>query len=304
MNTSTRITKESITDVEDSISVVIPTYARPEQLPVAIKTVLNQSENPTEIIVSDNDPLGSASWICDEQSHTSIVYVNASAIRGASHARNSGAREARGEWIAFLDDDDRWSPRYLVNALERGKCQSADMVLTPMMRDYSGDVRPGKNPREGVPFETLLRDGNFGITGSNIFIRKRVFRSLGGFDRLMPASEDIDLFVRFKRGGFKYAVTPEALVVQSIHDGQRLSQTSSMSLYRGTKQLKEKHARFVSSSTRRKLSGRVHERGFHAEKGFKKKLVHATAAALSGNTGPFGDSLRAVKRGLVITRSK
>lgn len=286
----------------DSISVIIPTCVRSERLLVAIDGVLEQSEHPLEIIVSDSDPAGSARQVCDEHGLFSVVHIDASAIKGVSHARNTGAQEARGEWIAFLDDDDRWSSKYLENALARGQHTNVEMILTPFIRDYFGRAPNGKKPEEGVSIELLLRDGNFGIVGSNIFIRSRVFRSIGGFDRLLPTSEVIDLLIKFVRGGFNYAVVPDALVMLSTHDDPPLRESGSMSLYQGTKRLYEKYARLVSGSTKRRLSGRVHGRGFDAEQDFRKKLGHAAAAALNGNMVPVHDSLRALKRALSIPR--
>jgi glycosyltransferase involved in cell wall biosynthesis len=297
-----QIVNEPAAQATDAISVVIPTYARPERLLIAINSVLDQSSSPVEIIIADNDPAGSARQVCDEQASPLLVHVDASGIRGASHARNVGAQEAKGKWVAFLDDDDRWSTEYLEKTLERGRHKNVDMVLTPTMRDFSGEITPGKRPWEDVSFEQLLYNGNFGIVGSNIFIRTTVFRSIGGFDRLLPTSEDIDLFVRFDRGGFKYAVVPDPYVVQSIHSDQRLSETGSMLLYEGTKRLRDKYAQTVSKPTKRRLSARVHGRGFDAENGIVKKLGHAVTAALNGNSEPARQILRALKRALSIPR--
>ncbi|MGI0015089.1 MAG: glycosyltransferase family 2 protein, partial [Nitrososphaera sp.] len=91
------------------ISVLIPTYNRPEFLRLAIVSVLNQTFQDFEIIVVDD-----ASWTPGTQSVTEgfadkrIKYVRHPVNRGLSAARNSGIRAAVGRYIALLDDDDEW----------------------------------------------------------------------------------------------------------------------------------------------------------------------------------------------------
>lgn len=278
------------------ISVVIPTFQRPDQLVTAIKSVTSQTLQPVEILISDNDPDESVRQVCRDLGIPLVVYLNSSNIKGASHARNAGASIARGEWLAFLDDDDRWLPEYLEQAIETGTAGAADLILTPTVRDYSGVLEPGKQPTEGIGFDDLLRYGNFGIVGSNIVVKTETFRDLGGFDEIMPASEDIDLLVRLIQAGLSYNVTPRELVIQAVHEDGRLSDYGSIPMYLGAKKLREKYGGMVDEASRRKLSGRVHSRGYFAELNFRRKMFHLVASTRYGNYAPAGDVVRLLKR--------
>jgi glycosyltransferase involved in cell wall biosynthesis len=280
----------------DSISVVIPTFKRPDRLIVAIRSAASQVPMPLEIIVSDNDASESARDVCESPDLPDVVYVNSSQKSGASHARNVGVLVARGAWLAFLDDDDHWLPQYLAQALETGTSASAEMVLTPTLRELDGELNFGKTPLVDSDIDSLLSGGNFGVVGSNIFITNQCFKALGGFDQTMPTSEDIDLLARFVRGRFNYAVGANQLVVQTVHSEGRLSDHGSTIMYQGIARLLEKHAPFVNKSARRKLTGQVHMRGYFAEHGVRNRLRHLVLAKWNGNNTPAGDVVRKMRR--------
>jgi glycosyltransferase involved in cell wall biosynthesis len=100
------------------VSVVIPTRRRPRWVVCAIKSALAQSHGRLEVIVvvdgSDPETGAVLSFIDDERLRVIELPENA----GGSEARNTGVREARGEWVAFLDDDDEWVPEKLEKQLE------------------------------------------------------------------------------------------------------------------------------------------------------------------------------------------
>lgn len=98
------------------ISVVIPTYNRALQVPVAVRCALEQSSPPFEVIVVDDGSTDATSEALASLMDR-IRYVQ-TPNEGASAARNRGILEARGEWIAFLDSDDTWSPSKLQRQME------------------------------------------------------------------------------------------------------------------------------------------------------------------------------------------
>lgn len=104
-----------------AISAVITTYQRPESLRDAVKSVLGQSVLPSELIIIDNNPQGSAALDGFDLPPTSPIPVRVvnEARPGVSAARNRGFDEARGHYVAFLDDDDEWCGDHLENFLER-----------------------------------------------------------------------------------------------------------------------------------------------------------------------------------------
>jgi glycosyltransferase involved in cell wall biosynthesis len=102
-----------------SISVVIPTYDRGQAVESAIRSALEQSCPPLEVIVVDD---GSRDATCDvvagiDDPGRRIRYVRQE-NRGVAAARNRGVHAARGDWIAFLDSDDVWLPKRIAHACD------------------------------------------------------------------------------------------------------------------------------------------------------------------------------------------
>jgi glycosyltransferase involved in cell wall biosynthesis len=93
------------------VTAVIPTCGRPGLLPGAVRSALRQTWPKMEVVVVVDGP--------DAATEAQLVLIHDSRLRtvilerpsGGSDARNAGVRAARGEWIAFLDDDDEWLPK-------------------------------------------------------------------------------------------------------------------------------------------------------------------------------------------------
>ena len=129
------------------VSVIIPTYKRPDMIARAIDSVLNQTYKNIEIIVvDDNDPSfwerkATAEVMNQYESNLKVTYIQHECNRNGSVARNTGWRHAKGMYITFLDDDDEISPRKIqvqVECLEKldrawGACYTAYHTL--MLRE-------------------------------------------------------------------------------------------------------------------------------------------------------------------------
>ncbi|MCX7872532.1 MAG: glycosyltransferase family 2 protein [Verrucomicrobiae bacterium] len=117
------------------ISVILPTRLRPKLFKRALASLLNQTHNDYEIIVVDDNPLDSrlekfpelANLLSDKK----VRVVVDPFPKNAAHARNLGLETARGEWIAYLDDDDAYRPNKL-------KLQIASAKQTGLPLGFSG----------------------------------------------------------------------------------------------------------------------------------------------------------------------
>jgi glycosyltransferase involved in cell wall biosynthesis len=94
------------------VSVIIPTHNRPDRLPRAVASVLNQTFRDVEIVIVDDASADDAAEVVARQDPR-IRYVRHGSPKGACGARNTGIRLARGEFVGFLDDDDEWLPEKL-----------------------------------------------------------------------------------------------------------------------------------------------------------------------------------------------
>lgn len=207
------------------ISVIIPTCDRPaEFLRDAIESVMSQTSPPDEVIVVDNgtrdaDPAALPAGV--------TLYRLPPRV-GPSRARNFGAAMAKGTNLAFLDDDDLWDSKFLQQcskALEEDKSECVyGFVLHLRNACMSIKFSPSA---ENFSLEQLLRK-NPGASGQNLFIRKKTFWCVGGFDERLWNSEDRDLGIRLVLSGVRISFCPAAKAIVRTHTGSRLSDRPSV----------------------------------------------------------------------------
>ncbi len=120
-----------------SVSVIIPTHKRTSMLSRAIDSVISQTVSPKEILVVDDVSDQDTKVLIDKYSRYDIRYICNTVGRGACSSRNLGAKEAHGDFIAFLDDDDEWLPEKLEEQLNEIKQQpKIDAVFTRISIRY------------------------------------------------------------------------------------------------------------------------------------------------------------------------
>ncbi|MCK5112372.1 MAG: glycosyltransferase family 2 protein [Thermoplasmatales archaeon] len=200
------------------VSVIIPTYNRPDFLKKAIKTVLNQTYKNLEILVIDDASTADNQKIINNFNDNRIIYFKNKTRRGASYSRNVGIKNAKGKFIAFLDDDDEWMPEKIekqVESMEKHK----DVALAIC---YSLDKRFGhervNKPPEIISHELILKSFNLSSTSSYL-VRKDAIDEAGGFDILLPSAQEYDLAIRLSKH-HKICCIPEILMVQHSTEGQ------------------------------------------------------------------------------------
>jgi glycosyltransferase involved in cell wall biosynthesis len=180
------------------VSVVIPTRGRWPLLKQTLVAALAQEGVSHEVLVVDDGSRDETAVELGEVGDERLRTVRHERPRGVAVARNRGIAEARGEWVAFLDDDDLWSPHKLRNQLDVSAVASADFA-------YSAVVAVDKHIRvtRALPFpspdELLrleLRQNAVPAGGSNVIVRADLLRRLGGFDERLYHLADWDLWVR------------------------------------------------------------------------------------------------------------
>lgn len=182
------------------ISVVIPTHNRVSLLPRAIKSALNQSFSDIEVIVvSDGSTDGTDEQmkkLSEEDSR--IIYISYYPGHNGNYARNTGIKAAKGEYIAFLDDDDEWLPTKLEEQLAVMESDnSIGLVYTGTHSIYVDDgIEYDSFPEmEGNMSRKILLSNFIGST-TTVMVRKKIFEKVGLFDEELPAIQDYDLWIR------------------------------------------------------------------------------------------------------------
>ncbi len=182
------------------ISVILPTFDRPELLKRALASVALQTFRDFELIVVDDastdgrPPAGSA-WDIP-----SITLIQHEVNRGPAAARNSGITAAKGDWIAFLDSDDSWEPEKL--AAQAGFFRSADRALancTGFRLHRGGHVSEVCYNMAPGEFGTQILWGCRISPGSCLMVHRQVFKTVGPFDETLRRLEDWDWLLRFSQ---------------------------------------------------------------------------------------------------------
>ncbi|MEP5937543.1 MAG: glycosyltransferase [Erythrobacter sp.] len=184
-------------------SVIIPAYNAEETLRSTAASVLNQSETDLElIIVDDGSTDETLNLMLEVASRDLRVRAISRQNGGVSSARNLGAELARGEFLAFLDADDRWHREKLATHREHHR-------QAPGLDASFAEVTfwdEGASPSTAMPTTTLVGQRDYSVsdlivenpvcTTSNLVIRRENFDLLGGFDTSMRYAEDQDFLVR------------------------------------------------------------------------------------------------------------
>ena len=208
------------------ISVIIPVLNNHKKCNQAVRSVLSQTYPNFELIVIDDCSSPPISLPDDSRIKLFRNRVN----EGAAHSRNRGVANAKGEYIAFLDSDDRW----LDIKLERqwrhlyGKQNMHAHEERPLAISVGTRVISKTKKRNellipvGSSNETDFLSGNWFFPGTALLIKESNFDELGGFDKHLRRLEDFEFFIRFCRQGGELVVLDEELCVVNREPHARL----------------------------------------------------------------------------------
>jgi len=199
------------------VSVVVPTRDRWSLLGVTLTAALAQRGMSLEVVVIDDGSSTPPPRI-PALEDSRVRLIRNAGPRGVAHARNLGIAEARGKWIAFLDDDDLWAPDKLlrqINAAEAGGASFAYAAVALVTGDL-GRVRLAAAP-DSERLGQMLRAYNAIPAGaSNVVADASLVRELGGFDPTFSHLADWDLWIRLAERG-DGAACADTLVGYRLH---------------------------------------------------------------------------------------
>jgi glycosyltransferase involved in cell wall biosynthesis len=227
---------QNITEQSPLFSVIIPTHNRAYLLTRAIQSVLNQTFSNFELLVVDDLSSDNTKAVVKSFADPRIVYIARSKNGGAAASRNTAIRKSRGRYIAFLDDDDEYLPRFLEAAAQTWRAASTSIGITWCRRQIVMETNneltivreeiwiPKFHSREDA-YCSFLRTRRIG-TADGLTVRRTVFDNIGLFDERMRKAEDTDFLIRLVRH-YDFVVIPELLIRRYEHAGPRLTHYDS-----------------------------------------------------------------------------
>lgn len=210
----------------DLVSIVIPTYNRHASLERALRSALRQASGErftVEVIVVDNSPEANAAPVVRAVAGaTASLRFLHEPRTGVANARNAGVADARGRWVAFLDDDEEAAPGWIACLVETARKTGADAVFGPVtaQADGGGEIGPL------APYFSRCIDRPDGAditelvaylgTNNSMFDRERCLKGGRTFETSLNESggEDSLLLRQLVLGGRRFAWSAQAGVIE------------------------------------------------------------------------------------------
>jgi glycosyltransferase involved in cell wall biosynthesis len=184
------------------VTVVIPCYNQAHFVGEAIESVLSQSYRNFEVVVVDDGSTDNTSEVASRYGEEGVRLIRQE-NRGLAGARNTGIRHSRGEFLVFLDADDRLLPDALEAGLRCFEAHPECALVAGHSRfiDVDGLLRAEPRPPEpiGSDLYTALLERKYFVIPGAVMYRRGVIESVGAFDTSLNATEDYDLYFRIAK---------------------------------------------------------------------------------------------------------
>lgn len=195
-------------------SVIVPTYNRAHMVTETIDSILSQTFRDLELIIVDNDSTDNTEEVIKSYKDKRIRYFKHQNNGIVAVNRNYGVSKAKGEYIAFCDDDDLWFPEKLEKQVQEMEKDSQIGLVCNNVIHFNGKGDHGEafkaKPRDSdLTFEALVWKSF--ISGSTVLVRKAVLDDVGLMDESpeLVAVEDYELWLRIaKKYRVKYIDIP------------------------------------------------------------------------------------------------
>lgn len=193
------------------VSVIVTCFNREMYIAEAIDSILAQAFTDFEILVIDDGSVDGSAKIC--QSYGDRIRYMYQGNQGASAAKNAGITAARGEYIAFLDSDDRWEPHKLqlqMNYLATHA--SVDIVYAHAAQFLSPELPP--EIRAGLHCPSVAMPAP---TSGTLLSKKSIFERTGHYRTDLLVGIEIEWYSRSQGLGFSSFILPEVLLHRRVH---------------------------------------------------------------------------------------
>jgi len=200
-------------------SVIIPAYQAARFIQRAVSSALDQTLAPHEVVVVDDGSTDDTTHALDPFRSQIVLYRQSN--RGLGAARNTGIRQASGDWVVFLDSDDWWAPTRLAAIAEHVERNPHHRLITTDASVIDETTGAQWRYYERVAF--AYHEQRTAILRSNfVFVSAAAPRTeliaLGGFDEARHPCEDWDMWIRMIFAGIQVGLVTEPLAFYRIHD--------------------------------------------------------------------------------------
>jgi GT2 family glycosyltransferase len=203
-------------------SVIIPTYERPAQLASCLRALARQDYPPErfEVVIVDDGSATSPGKILDQFRESLDLKLLEQKNTGPAGARNFGATRARGEFLAFTDDDCEPDALWL-RALASSFAGNEERIIggrtvNALPRNPYSETSQAIIEVVYAHFNSDPQDARF-FASNNFAVRAERFRELKGFDESFITSEDREICARWRSRGWGLTYAPEAVVYHAHH---------------------------------------------------------------------------------------
>lgn len=227
------------------VSVVIPTHNRPDLLLRALASVYAQTFQDFEVIVvDDGDSPTAESVLAEYRQKPNFRYLETNKNQGAPVARNIGIKEATGEFVAFLDDDDKWEKVKLkrqVEVLETHEEVGAVFTQSKGVKIENNVVflRPSHLSGMYTDIEDLL--AKCSIWTSALMYRKKFADEGYIFDETLKKNQEWDLELRLLQVTSFYAIAEPLTIINVGSSGQMGGVANISNIAAGYQRFMDKH---------------------------------------------------------------
>lgn len=188
----------SITFMSD-VTIIIPTYNRPDMLSRALDSVETQSYTQYSVVVVDDGDVKIAKDIVQSHALASrITYIETKKNTGGAATRNRGIEEVKTTYTAFLDDDDVWEKEKLsiqMNVFKNAP-EKVGFVFSAVKNIYPHTEEITYVDEAVRDFRDIARRRFKGFLTSTLVVKTSLLKDVGGFDITLPSHQEADLIMR------------------------------------------------------------------------------------------------------------
>jgi len=225
------------TEFKPLVSIVIPTYNHAKFISKALKSVIDQTYKNWEAIIIDNESVDETYKLINNFNDSRIKYFKISNDGVIAKSRNLGIKEAKGDWVAFLDSDDWWTKDKLEVCFSK-ITKDVDFIyhaheyVNKSKSFFKKKIIKGRQLKKPILNDLLIGTITKGsqISNSSVIVRKNILIKIGGLNenKILVGSDDYDTWLRIAQITDQFLYINKKLSYYLVHDANTSSKDMSI----------------------------------------------------------------------------